>query len=48
MIEAAREKGMTLTLEDMPEVLLTYLDKNETIEVLREISDKPSEEEDDQ
>ena len=48
MIEAARERGMTLTLDDMPEVLLTYLDQDETVEVLREINDRPAEEGDDQ
>ena len=40
--------GMTLTLDDMPEVLLTYLDQDETVEVLREINDRPAEEGDDQ
>ena len=48
MIEAARDKGMTLTLEDMPEILLTYLDQTETEEVIKEINFRPNEEEDNQ
>ena len=48
MIEAARDRGMTLTLDDMPEILLTYLDQTETEEVIKEINFRPNEEEDNQ
>ena len=46
IIETARANEMTLTMEDMPEILLTYLDPRETEAVLKEINIRPDEERD--